>query len=189
MVLALQGHVMLAGCLLSGVQGIGPSLNVPIFLQLFRVPLPTVPTVALPRQASAPAALKLALRYLEEHGAIELHLCGRRHCSSLLLWGTTREGALRYDTGTRCNLYGRVCDQVKYYGIWARDFTPGEVELVVEHQRGQLAVWRRERPDRPAVVPVEADYDTLRVRPWFWSTDMPVQFSRTFPRLSKDLSP
>lgn len=57
------------------------------------------------------------------------------------------------------------------------NFHTGEVAVQVQRRPSELAVWREGRPDNVATVPIEADYDTLWVRPYKMWTDMPVQFS------------
>ena len=66
---------------------------------------------------------------------------------------------------------------VQDHGSYHHYFPPGEVVLVAQRRPGQLAVWRQERPDDVATVPVQDDYSTLRVRPDRWAIDMPVQLT------------
>lgn len=41
-----------------------------------------------------------------------------------------------------------------------------------------MVVWLKEQPDGVvAVLPVQADYGSLRVRPYYFLGDMPVQFT------------
>ncbi|XP_034236155.1 uncharacterized protein LOC117642267 isoform X2 [Thrips palmi] len=56
------------------------------------------------------------------------------------------------------------------------EFPPGEIELELQHRSSELAVWRKGQPLDVAVVPVASDYRTLRVRPSYWTDDMPVEF-------------
>ncbi|XP_034252299.1 low-density lipoprotein receptor-related protein 2-like [Thrips palmi] len=129
--------------------------------------------VALPLNASATARVQ----YAKVHNDIEVHLCGGKNCSVVLLWGESANGSLRYDTATGCTRYGRLGNSVKENRGSGPDFSPGEVVLEVQHRPGQLAVWRQGRPDDVVEVPVGADYGTLRVRPFYWVADMPVQFT------------
>ncbi|XP_034252133.1 low-density lipoprotein receptor-related protein 1-like isoform X2 [Thrips palmi] len=133
-----------------------------------------LPTVALPANASVTARVQFATA----HDSFELHLCGGQHCSRVLLWGEGKDGTLRYETQTSCNLCGRRCsNRVKTHIEGSYILRPGEVVLEVQHRPGQLAVWRQGRPDDVVEVPVGADYGTLRVRPYYWGTDMPVRYT------------
>ncbi|XP_034240730.1 CD320 antigen-like [Thrips palmi] len=135
-----------------------------------------VHTVALPANASVTARVEFAT----VHQHVELHLCGARNCSNVMLWGVRGDGTLAFEASTDCNRLGRDCGNlVKILIEGARYFRPGEVVLEAQHRRGQFAVWRRGRPDDVVQVPVEADYGTLRVRPYVWVDDMPVQFNGT----------
>ncbi|XP_034232646.1 low-density lipoprotein receptor-related protein 1-like [Thrips palmi] len=136
--------------------------------------LRALPSVALPANASVTARVQLG----EEHKHIQLYLCGAQHCSLMELFGEGDDGFLRYWSYTNCTRRGRSCDAPTY----RRDgdylhFEEGELVLEVQHRPGQLAVWRLGRPDDEAVVAVGADYARLRVRPYNWATDMPVQFT------------
>ncbi|XP_034252339.1 low-density lipoprotein receptor-related protein 1-like [Thrips palmi] len=133
-----------------------------------------LPTVALPVNASVTARVQFA----EDHSSIELHLLGSPNCSKVWLWGEGDDGTLRYMAVRGCDGCSWRCGKpVKEHWRGRRFFRPGEVVLEVQHRPGQLAVWRQGRPDDVAEVPVEADYGTLRVRPFNWATDMPVQFT------------
>ena len=66
---------------------------------------------------------------------------------------------------------------VQDHGTYHHDVPSGEEVLVVQRRPGQLAVWRQGRPDDVAAVAVQDDYSTLRVRPWRWAIDMPVQLT------------
>ncbi|XP_034236154.1 uncharacterized protein LOC117642267 isoform X1 [Thrips palmi] len=133
-----------------------------------------LPEVHLPADNATVGA---RVRYAEEHLAIELHLCGRQYCSELSLRGTGRYGKLRYLTATRCNLFGRGCgNSSSNFNLSDDEFPPGEIELELQHRSSELAVWRKGQPLDVAVVPVASDYRTLRVRPSYWTDDMPVEF-------------
>lgn len=65
-----------------------------------------------------------------------------------------------------------------------RNLPAGEFVLVVQFRddgndgNGTLAVWLQGKPDDVMVVPyVPQDYNTLRIRPNYFVSDMPVQFS------------
>ncbi|XP_034252944.1 uncharacterized protein LOC117652273 isoform X2 [Thrips palmi] len=136
------------------------------------------PTVTLPVMGTTTARVQCS----EEHGSIMLHLCSGERCSIVWLRGESGDGALWYVTREQCHgfitgLHGWGCSDSKDHGAIGHFFTPSEMLLEVQRRPGELAVWRKGRPDAVAVVPVGENYDTLKVRPFYWSSDMAVQFS------------
>ncbi|XP_034249691.1 uncharacterized protein LOC117650393 isoform X2 [Thrips palmi] len=135
-------------------------------------------TVALPPNAS----VTVRVQFARLHRYVELHLCGARNCSTLMLHGERPDGTLAYEATASCNRLGRDCTNILEAHISGpHNFVFGEVVLEAQHRPGRLAVWPQGRPEDAAEVPVEADYGTLRVRPYVWSADMPVQFTGIRP--------
>lgn len=78
--------------------------------------------------------------------------------------------------GLFCN-NSRFVFSVQTYPVKWKPFPEGELMFEVEHRSGELAVWLRGQPDKVASVPIVEPSDELRVLPFEWTTDMPVEFS------------
>lgn len=136
-----------------------------------------IPRVALP----ANATVKATVHYTAEHGDVLLLLWGEQHCSMVLLRGLlTSSSSLANDVYTGCPLNGwNGCTLYSSeYDNTQVDFTDGEVVLEVQHQPGWLVAWREGRPDDVVAVPTDlGEYGSLWVKPWFWTSEMPVDFT------------
>lgn len=55
-------------------------------------------------------------------------------------------------------------------------FPDGELVFMVERRSDELAVWMPDFPTKTMTVPIKKGSYLLRVRPFYWSSDMPVEF-------------
>ncbi|XP_034240335.1 coagulation factor IX-like [Thrips palmi] len=105
------------------------------------------------------------------------YMCDSSSCGRLAIEGANADGQLQYWKSTGCNVRSGFCsDNTHVVPDGSREWSPGEYSFVAERRSSQLAVWLQGRPNRVASVSVPAASRVLKVRPWQWSADMPVQF-------------
>lgn len=59
-----------------------------------------------------------------------------------------------------------------------KKFPDGPLVFLVERRTTELVAWLQGHEDTAVAVPVSDSSELLRVRPYYWSTNMPAEFRR-----------
>ncbi|XP_034254814.1 uncharacterized protein LOC117653317 isoform X2 [Thrips palmi] len=133
------------------------------------------PSVAL----SVGDTVTVKAQYQAKHKAVRFNLCDDNSCNMMWVHGVLPDGTLKFGAWTECNSRGWWCKPY-FKETWPDgkdEFPAGELVFEVKRHASAMEVWLSGHPEHKLTVPATANYKRLKVLPFNWKYDMPVQFT------------